>query len=365
MNEENIFQAKEKLKSPIIQSLMQFINPVDLFIFIGGVLASYTTIKRTTNRKFNPISYIGHRYLRFTPQMIFYILLSFLLPIIGIWLNGGPTWSKRMQQIQWKCSKTWWHNLIYLQNLIEPENMCGGHTWYLAVDMQLRFLSIFPLWFLATNSSKQGLILIKIIILASLVMTSLQVFIQRLPPGLILTSLSHSAIYFIGFWYGWRRIVDRQKHHHNDKPWSRMKMIIALAIIFSGYLFCTFNTLPWFYGHPYDRFWSAILYPLNRFIFTIILVIIFELCIENCHSIITRFLRWPLFRLLSKLTFSVYLNHMLVINVLIGSRRLLLDLQWLSILSLIFTNLFYSYVFGFIFTLLIDHPFMNILNLFY
>lgn len=166
---------------------------------------------------------------------------------------------------------------------------------------------------------------------------------------------SHAIIYFIGFWYGYTRIG--QKHN----PWSRTKTIGALVAIVSGYLFCTFDTLPWFYGRPYDRFWSAILYPLNRTIFATILIILFELCIKNSNSIITRFLRWPLFRLFSKLTFSVYLTHLLIVNTLISSRRSLLDLQWLSTLSLIFTNTIYSYVFGFIFTILIDSPFINIL----
>ncbi|XP_027202132.2 nose resistant to fluoxetine protein 6-like [Dermatophagoides pteronyssinus] len=195
---KNIFEANEKLKSPIIQSLMQFINPVDVFIFIGGFMASYTTLKNhirnnddgNGQKKFNPIIYIGFRYLRFTPQLIIYILLSFLLPLMGFWLNG-PLWSKRIEQIEMKCSKTWLYSLIYAQNLIEPENMCGGHTWYLAVDMQLRLLSIIPLWFFVTgkNSSKQGLTITKILVLISIVITSLHIFIKKLPPGLILTSL--------------------------------------------------------------------------------------------------------------------------------------------------------------------------------
>ena len=135
--QENIFEANEKLKSPIIQSLMQFINPVDIFIFIGGFMASYTTLKnhiRNNNdgngqKKFNPIIYIGFRYLRFTPQLIIYILLSFLLPLMGFWLNG-PLWSKRIKQIETKCSKTWLYSLIYAQNLIEPENMVKKNIFH-------------------------------------------------------------------------------------------------------------------------------------------------------------------------------------------------------------------------------------------
>lgn len=137
---ENIFAANEKLKSPIIQSLMQFINPVDVFIFIGGFLASYTTTTTTMKlihngerKRFIVISYIGLRYLRFTPQLIFYILLSFVLPLNGIWLNG-PTWTKRMQQIQMKCTKTWWHSLIYMQNLIDPKNMVRNSDDQYIVD---------------------------------------------------------------------------------------------------------------------------------------------------------------------------------------------------------------------------------------
>jgi hypothetical protein len=30
----------------------------------------------------------------------------------------------------------WWKNSIYSQNVIDQQQICLGHTWYLATDMQ-------------------------------------------------------------------------------------------------------------------------------------------------------------------------------------------------------------------------------------
>ncbi|EGT55001.1 hypothetical protein CAEBREN_29168 [Caenorhabditis brenneri] len=48
------------------------------------------------------------------------------------------------------CKKTWWRNLLYINNFGDSTQACYGITWYLAVDTQLYLVApiiLFALWF--------------------------------------------------------------------------------------------------------------------------------------------------------------------------------------------------------------------------
>ena len=57
------------------------------------------------------------------------------------------------------CHKSWWANLLYIQNLYETD-ACVGQAWYLANDMQFYIIApffILPLFYkprLGNNSTK-------------------------------------------------------------------------------------------------------------------------------------------------------------------------------------------------------------------
>lgn len=70
-------------------------------------------------KNLNKTTYMLLRYFRLTPQLILFMLLLTLFPP----MFDGPIWSQLMTTISNQCSKTWWHNLIYLQNLIDIDNM--------------------------------------------------------------------------------------------------------------------------------------------------------------------------------------------------------------------------------------------------
>lgn len=47
------------------------------------------------------------------------------------------------------CEQWWWTTLLYISNHVNPGAYCIFHSWFLAVDMQLYFLSpliLYPLW---------------------------------------------------------------------------------------------------------------------------------------------------------------------------------------------------------------------------
>ena len=91
---------------------------VDCF---SGLLTSYVTIKYTRGdyKNFRYLSFLLLRILRLTPQLgAFMLLLSLLPPMFD-----GPLWKIYLNEVTDKCYKTWWHNLVYMQNLIDVDNI--------------------------------------------------------------------------------------------------------------------------------------------------------------------------------------------------------------------------------------------------
>jgi peptidoglycan/LPS O-acetylase OafA/YrhL len=68
---------------------------------------------------FNKIGFLLSRFIRLTPQLAIFILLTSLLQFVA----SGPVWNQQILSKVNNCEKYWWQNLIYVQNLINPQNM--------------------------------------------------------------------------------------------------------------------------------------------------------------------------------------------------------------------------------------------------
>lgn len=72
-----------------------------------------------------------------------------------------------IQEQSLNCKKYWFAVLFHVQNFVNPENLCLGHTWYLSADFQLFLLSplfVLPLW----KFGKRILVTLPILCLASI-----------------------------------------------------------------------------------------------------------------------------------------------------------------------------------------------------
>jgi len=128
---------------------------VDTFFFMSGFLAMTGLLSSSGGDKplTGPLGFlrlIALRFLRLSPAYFFTLMLFiYVLPLMG----SGPYFSENagVEERQRECANAW-TNLVYLNNLL-PRHLAGtrgcmGHTWYLAVDMQL-FVGVLPLLVLA------------------------------------------------------------------------------------------------------------------------------------------------------------------------------------------------------------------------
>jgi len=120
---------------------------VDTFFLIGATLLSYITLKELEkNNGSGPafwIKFYVHRYLRLTGVLA--VIIFFHATLLKYFATGPNSFWVTLEHD--RCEKSWWKNLIYVQNFL-TEDPCIGVTWYLANDFQFFIISPPIIWFL-------------------------------------------------------------------------------------------------------------------------------------------------------------------------------------------------------------------------
>jgi len=131
---------------------------------------------------------------------------------------------------------------------------------------------------------------------------------------------------------------------------------VVWTLIIIGYIITIYSTQYWVRGEPYNRWISALIYPLTRIIWAVNTATLIWLCITGNGGLVNKFLSSKLFIPLSRLTYSVYLTHSWTVWYYWGSRRDLVDLSNFTIFSLFCANIFMCYILGAMFSLLFESP---------
>ena len=314
---------------------------VDTFFLISGLLTTYLTLREMKKRKgkFNLLYYYLHRLLRITPVYAF-VLFSYWF--LTVHLADGPIWRQTIgydSRFYQNCEKYWWTNLLYINNLYPRNhiNICMPWTWYLANDVQ--FFILAPV-IIATlyKLYKAGLIMIGVLLIGNIA---------------ILGGISGG--------YGLRANVakfdeitealdGRDTHNSTDdiytKPWTRIGPY--LIGILMGYIFYT-GKRPNFHK-PYNYIFYSTLWivamgsmfavvfgiqptePLSkaedisyhmfsRLTWAIGLSCIVFACHNGYGGVINDFFSMQFWLPLSRLTYTTYLVHAIVLFFLFFTRR--------------------------------------------
>ncbi|XP_022247209.1 O-acyltransferase like protein-like [Limulus polyphemus] len=159
---ENTLEGLKLVDKWTFQVILQGTFSVDTFFLLSGLLITYLYLKEINKGgKINWIYFYVHRFWRLTPP--FMLLLAFDA-VLWKHLGSGPYWPEEGMEGT-KCSKYWWRNLLYINNMWNATEMCMGWTWYLANDMQFYIIS--PLFLAFFNSHS----IISLIIVGALMIT--------------------------------------------------------------------------------------------------------------------------------------------------------------------------------------------------
>ncbi|GIX87793.1 nose resistant to fluoxetine protein 6 [Caerostris darwini] len=108
---------------------------VDTFFFLAGFYFVYNRWRLTKRPNIFPyiLKFISVMFIRMIAIQILVGSLFFLLPTVG----SGPLWPEFVEGPLNNCIKSWWRNLLFIQNFLGPYDICLYPTWIFATMMQI------------------------------------------------------------------------------------------------------------------------------------------------------------------------------------------------------------------------------------
>jgi len=368
---------------------------VDTFFTLSGLLVGYLGMRQITKSRGKlPIllMYI-QRYLRLTPAYAFMILFS-----VGFlkFFGAGPYWREYVDIQKSQCITNWWTNLLYINNVYPVENKCYGWGWYLANDMQFYLMSPFILMLLY-KSLAAGVSLVSFLIVSSIICsgvisaTSDQqptainyarffIFPAHLAhaPGPIVQNITPEATFQNKF--------ETDIYH---TPWCRMcaYMIGMLAgvLLFKTKLKIKMSSVTVVFGWVasaasglaiiYGVFWytsrqeimtiplAAFYNAMNRAVWAACVCWVVVACTCGYGGPVTKLLDWSFWTPLSKLTYSAYLIHLIVIYWYMAVQESPMHWSYVGFVYYYLGCLMISFGLAYVLALLVEWPAMELLRI--
>ncbi|CAG9831886.1 unnamed protein product [Diabrotica balteata] len=330
-----VFNSKDVVNLTNSLISMVFLNgslACDTFLIVGGTLVTYVFFKKEKSSEINVSSvarHYFHRYMRLTPALAGVVLVSAtLLKYMG----SGPKWPNFVQFFQGFCTQYWWTSILYIQNEVNSDQMCAGHTWYLDVDMQLYILSPFIFWMLK-KYTKTGLAFLVFGTLSSISIGFFRAFEDELS-GLqtnyysktpfnvymndyYLKTETRAAPWFIGTILGYmltrKTFRDSRISKHIVIPMWFLSLTVMLLCVLGGH-----STLR---GPEYHRLENAFYIALVRPSFALAVGWIIWACATNHGGFINTALSHGVFQFLNKFIYSMYLLHVTCLYMIMFSQK--------------------------------------------
>lgn len=310
---------------------------VDSFFTLSGFLVAYLLLKQLSNgMNFQKwIAYYVHRYFRLTIPYAMVILLEGFM--YRVWVTGP--FISNIEQPHSNCKDYWWANILYVNNFVPKiaGEVCIGQSWYLANDMQ--FFVVAPIFIiLLFKNSLAGLIANISTIVASMVTAAALTYYYKLGPSTVAdidvtkdfytvynkpyVRITPYIIGILGGWIYWKygqklkSIVSRLslwKQVLIGSPIWLVTAAIQYAIVFGLYDDLQLAVIE----HKNPDMVDSISYQmLARIGWGISLTIQILVCQCGLGGFINSLLSWKGWIVLSRLTYSVYLLHLGLLNMM-------------------------------------------------
>lgn len=245
----------------IVNSTLQF----DALILITAFTYSYQNIN--SNLK-DLVKYNISKYSRLMPSIMLFVAITIITPLL--YQNKSPVWHDFVDQPSQVCKSTGFINLLFLQNLLNYNQICLPQTWIFCVELQLCLLAIPIVYLMNKNfdnhhgqfrlNSLPILSLIALALVGCLV-NFINIYQNSLPAAWFATfpDKEDKSLYF---------------SLHLFKTWTHLT---PFAVgLFTGHL-CRCQSIETFSGRPYGRKCCATLMWLTS-------LMLMGVLIYSCHS---------------------------------------------------------------------------------
>eukprot|EP00054_Salpingoeca_dolichothecata_P030999 m.257608 g.257608 ORF g.257608 m.257608 type:complete len:554 (-) comp26757_c1_seq24:24-1685(-) len=352
------------------------VNPVppETFFLIGGFLVGLKCLQhlnRTTPQN-KPLWILGlylHRFVRVAPP--YYVVLLFIATV-GKYLSTGPWWYLFEQKAN-QCAENWFFHVAFVDNYF-PESSCLIWSWFLANDMQFFLLAPFAL-LVFYNSARKGYLLLLSALIAFVGFTTYIAFTNKLNasqhfgkvrPGagnaqklVYLPAYARVPPYIVGLLLSFL--------YHQYLKCSRNFMLPRMVVLV-GYLaslVCLFLTV---FGIHEATFGSrsqlvdALYIGFSRPVWGVCVGFIIFTCATGQAATVNGFLGHPYFIPLARVSFSLYLVHVTVIEFFFTTQPSAFTIVDVTILFKCCAFLFISLITATIFFLLVERPLTQFLG---
>ncbi|KAL3242703.1 hypothetical protein MRX96_002478 [Rhipicephalus microplus] len=346
-NRRRIFNMFDFVKHTPFMFIANAYPAADTFFCLSGFLFGYSVFKQRRNlSKWLPILLI-RRYVRVIIPCFCLLLVFSLLGLV----SSGPIWRDNYALLRGNCEARWWKIPALVNNWEYSLDSCLPHLWFYAADLQL-LVGFTPAVILLVRWPKAGLALTLSMVLACTVYIALQTLYSDLYPV---------TIYFA-------EDVMKSRRTHTEvfkRPFSHagafsLGLLLAYLLRSSGRLGREAKRSPWWNGGAWRAAgWAA----ASGCGFAVLLGawgllvawVAYVVCTDR-KGIPARFLSWGPFVALSRLSFSAYLLHILVLFVRFGSiRERLYSSHFIQMCEFIVVTVL-SYSGAYVFHLLFEAP---------
>ena len=371
-NGDNVLAyAQKALGRWTFQPIVNGTFSVDTFFVLSGVLVAYTTLNlmKKTEGKMNWFKFYIHRYLRLTP--VYMIIMWIYLGTLPYMINGPLYDQKNGFEQDHHCKHSWWGNPLYVQNLVRfKPHFCMSWSWYLAVDMQFYILSplmLLPLYY----RPKLGYLVTCLFLLTTTITPLVLTETRKYPSSTLYIHLKGNPkplgdefydIYFAPFSRMGPYLVGLMcgyiLSHLNRRPVKISTFLVVLgwsAAVATG-LAVVYGLFPYFKGAGMDLHAASVYNGVSRTAWALSVVWVIFSCVTGHGGVVNMFLSWSLWVPLSRLTYVVYLIHLIVLHVLIASARTPVYASDFTIIILYLAALTLTYALAFVCSVLFESP---------
>ncbi|XP_026313459.1 O-acyltransferase like protein-like isoform X2 [Hyposmocoma kahamanoa] len=262
-----------------------------------------------------------HRICRILPVHMFAVgLMATWWPRV----SDGPLWASHVRAESARCRSKWWAHLLFLNNLVRPDEKCLIQSWFLAVDMQL-YVVVCALALLLLRRPRAAFVVLPILVAVSVIANFLIAYHWGLKPIVMVMNPEVMRGQYVGepsfkwlYAAPWASLpasllglLCAFLHRHIQlagyKPQEnrvvmflyRWSLPLILLWILSGHLV----------EHSRDAIVVALYAALDRVGYAIICGFAHIGFFHNIDSVLLRFIGWRGWRTLGRLSLSALMLH--------------------------------------------------------
>ncbi|CAF1073401.1 unnamed protein product [Adineta steineri] len=368
----NIIDILVSSRTIAFQLILSAHCSVDTFFVLSGFFTAILFIRQV--KKEGKLSlrlmylYYIHRYIRLTPAFLLMILVSInLTPYFG----QGPIYPFEQGFESKGCrTRSWWTSILYVGNIVRPDEMCLNIAWYLHNDMQFHWIAPLTLIPFALGRRTLSFIIAIVFVLVGIgsILTILLYY-----PNMILNTLTTEtnndgpsfynnvyikpwcriSAYAIGLLTGYIVIITGREYHIN----RRNKIIVTILIIIIGFMWLLVTNSDSIRASGLSRPVTVVYMSLSRTLWSIVIGWLLFICSINQGGIVTQILSWPIWTSLARINYSCYLVHSTILHIIIFNQTMPFYYQRYLAINNFISHIFFSYAAAILVSIFFETPF--------